>query len=380
VGDNHNNNIEIQYDRILGSGALMRAGGIGIYNGANNYDISNDIVCSNFSVEYGAGISHWGLSPGGAIHENQVYYNEAVDSGGGIAISQETPQPVGGNQVVGAGSGSVDIDRNLIQSNFSGDDGGGIFIRSAHKARINVRNNMIVDNGAADTGGAVSLKDSSNVAIVNDTVAHNVSTGSSEGSDGQPHSAGLAAEKNDPLFQATLPSTAPDFSDPVALFNNIFWQNEAFTVDRTTAPLSLASRGFMDFEIHGTTGPRSFTPRYSLLTSAYGPPDQGNIVGQDPLFVQPFTLELSVAGSRLDPQRASVTITGQDPPVGLTGDYHLTTASPAIDRGAWWSNFPTLNASSITAPRVDYDGLWRPVFRTLRFLTPYDMGADEVPR
>ena len=42
-------------------------------------------------MEYGAGISHIGLSPNGNIHNNQIYYNESVDSGGGIAIESELP-------------------------------------------------------------------------------------------------------------------------------------------------------------------------------------------------------------------------------------------------------------------------------------------------
>ena len=63
---------------------------------------------------------------------------------------------------------------------------------------------MIVDNGAADIGGAIMLDDSSNVRIINNTVANNVSTGSSENSAiGVPHAAGLASEGNDPLWQAT---------------------------------------------------------------------------------------------------------------------------------------------------------------------------------
>ena len=32
---------------------------------------------------------HSGLSPGGTIHDNQIYYNDAVDSGAGIAIETE---------------------------------------------------------------------------------------------------------------------------------------------------------------------------------------------------------------------------------------------------------------------------------------------------
>jgi hypothetical protein len=390
--DSHNTGVRIAYDRVLGSGGLTRSGGLGIFRGSDNYEIANSIFCSNFGVEYGAGISHWGLSPGGNIHDNQVYYNDAVDSGAGISIAQEIPRPLpDGTIVLGDGSGSVNVDRNLIQSNYSGDDGGGIFVENAHQDRINIRNNMIVDNGSADLGGAVLLDDSSNVAIVNNTVANNVSTASCETCDENPHAAGLAAEKNDPLFQATLPAGAPDFSNPVALYNNIFWSNEAFHLSQAGPGATLVSDGFVDFEIHGTGNTAdTFTPRYSTLTNALirgpdgvnrpVPADQGNVVGQNPLFVTPFTLELTVTGSRLDPQSAAVTITGQDPPVGVTGDYHLQGGSPAIDRGAPWSNFPGApDAGTVPAPLVDFDGQARPQARDRPTPTPWDLGADELP-
>jgi hypothetical protein len=393
--DQQNTGVAMAYDRLIGNGALARAGGIGIFTGSNNYELANSVMCSNYAVEYGAGVSHWGLSPGGRIHDNRIYYNQSFDSGGGIMISQETPQPVNGHDVLGDGSGAVDIDRNLIEANNSGDDGGGIFVMNAHKERINIRNNLIVDNLAADLGGGLLLDDSSNVAVINNTVANNVTSASAEGTDDQPHGAGLASHANSDLFQATLPGKT--FSDPVALFNNIFWHNEAFTLTSHAVGATLVSHGFMDFEVQGTTTPASFTPRYSLLSAPYGPAGQGNIVNQDPLFVTPFTLELAVGGSRLDPQVAGVSITGFDPPVGLAGDYHLQTAlaanllSGAVDRGVRCSNasvpppaapLAACTGSGISAPillNADIDGQVRPQLRSLRVRTPWDLGADEVP-
>src|SRR6185437_4268386 len=101
-------------------------------------------------------------------------------------------------------------------------------------------------------------------------------TGSSENSQiGVPHSAGLASEANDPLFQATLPATAPHFSNPVALFNNIFWNNDAQTLSQFGPGATLVDNGFIDFEVHGTTNATdTFTPRYSDLTN-------GQILGPD---------------------------------------------------------------------------------------------------
>ncbi|HZP40296.1 MAG TPA: SdrD B-like domain-containing protein [Candidatus Binatia bacterium] len=422
--DSHNWNVRIGRNRLIGNGGMARSGGIGIFYGSNAYEVADSVVCANFGAEYGAGISHWGLSPGGSIHDNRIYYNESVDSGAGIAI--QTELPVGGG--LGDGTGTVDVDRNLIQSNYSGDDGGGIFVADALTwadlngdgvkdvgepvvpgAAINVRNNMIVDNGAADLGGAITLEDALNVAIINNTIANNVSTATGESSGGTPHAAGLVSEANDPLLQALLPAGASDFSNPVALFNNIFWNNEAFTLSQPGPGATLVSQGFIDFEVFGTANNAdTFTPRYSDLTNGQilGPDGvprplpggQGNVIGADPSFVTPFTLQLTVSGSRLDPQAAAVTITGADPPVGLTGDYHIAlpaglaarlaaaVASQVIDRGVRCSNTPVppnagaCTGGGIAAPTIDYDGDSRPIQLTGRLNSLWDLGADESVR
>jgi hypothetical protein len=374
VHGQHNTSVRIANTKLIGNGGLTTSGGVGIFYGSDNYEVRNSTVCSNFSVEYGAGISHIGLSPGGSVHDNRIYYNEAVDSGGGIAIESELPVPVPAGGALGNGSGAVSVDRNLIQSNTSVlDDGGGIFVLDALDQPISIRNNMIVNNLAADMGGAITIDDSSKVRIVNNTIANNQTTGSSENSAiGAPHAAGLASEANEPLWQsdaryvAQYPNAAtrPRFSNPTALFNNIFWNNDAMTLDQFGPGAALVDQGFIDFEVRGTgNNTDTFTPRYSLLTNGLvlrsngarlpAPGGQGNIVGADPSFVTPFVNELTVSGSRLDPQQAAVSITGTDPPVGLTGNYHVTAASPAIDRGAGFSNLaspPPGTAGGIQTP------------------------------
>jgi hypothetical protein len=409
----HNHAVKIANNRVIGNGGLTQAGGVGIFYGSNDYEVSGNILCSNFSVNYGAGLSHIGLSPNGNIHDNQIYYNNSVDSGAGVAIESELP--VGGGSL-GDGTGPVSLDKNLLQSNYSGDDGGALFVLDGLNAAINVRDNMIVDNGSADIGGAMMLDDSSNVRIINNTVANNVSTASSENSAiGVPHSAGLASEGNDPLWQtdaryvAQYPTatTRPDFSKPTAQFNDIFWNNTAFTLDSFGPGAALVNQGVIDFEVHGTTNNAdTFTPRYSDLTNGQIlgpdgnqhalPAGQGNVVGSDPLFVTPFTPLLTLTGSRLDPQTAAVTITGADPPVGLTGNYHLQGISPLVDRGVRCSNtavpapataLNTCTGGGIAAPSStllggglgDFDSQYRPQLRSLRTRTPWDLGADELP-
>ena len=111
------------------------------------------------------------------------------------------------------------------------------------------------------------------------------------------------------------------------------------------------------------------------------PGGQGNLIGADPLFVTPFVHELTVSGSRLDPQTAAVTITGADPPVGLTGDYHLGTGVAARSTAASrCSNTAGRRRRTALDPRAarlapcggadrdsrrDFDGQFRPQLRTL---------------
>ena len=152
----------------------------------------------------------------------------------------------------------------------------------------------------------------------------------------------------------------------MALFNNIFWNNNAYTLSQPGPGATLVSNGSIDFEVHGTTNNAdTFTPRYSDLTAGTTmlgpdgvlhalPAGQGNI-SANPLFVNPIGVaaELTVSGSRLDPQTAAVTITGGDPPVGLTSDYHIQNTSPAIDRGVRCSNTPVpANLAPCSARRL----------------------------
>ena len=129
------------------------------------------------------------------------------------------------------------------------------------------------------------------------------------------------------------------------------------------------------------------------------PAGQGNMIGVEPGVRHAVQAELTVSGSRLDPQTAAVTITGGDPPVGLTGNYHLAAGSPR-DRprrallehpGPAPPATPQLpcTAGAIEAPLAVIATrrtrrLRRPVpadehRRDPRFRTPWDLGADELP-
>ena len=89
--DHHNDNVRSRNNRIIANGGTNLAGAIGVFAGADNYEIAYNDICGNFSAEYGGGISHYGYSPNGQIHHNRIYFNRSYDEGGGIMIAGELP-------------------------------------------------------------------------------------------------------------------------------------------------------------------------------------------------------------------------------------------------------------------------------------------------
>ena len=154
--DSQNDDVAIKYDHIAGNGSKF-SGGIGIFYGATELPGPQRAICSNYSFEYGAGISHYGLSSGGAIADNKIYYNDSFDSGAGIMVSGRGCRRQRGRtriQQLGPGLGCR---RRRPQPHR------GQLLRATTAARctcadalthrVNLRNNMIVDNGAAHMGG-----------------------------------------------------------------------------------------------------------------------------------------------------------------------------------------------------------------------------------
>jgi hypothetical protein len=370
-----NDNIRIHHNRVLNNGGLLSAGGIGIFNGAENYEIDHNVVCGNYSAEYGAGISNFGFSSG-SIHDNQIKFNNAFDEGGGIMVAGEEPTPP---LAISAGSGNVDILRNLIQHNVSNDDGGGIRLLTPIDGRVRIINNMIANNLATDTGGGISLDDALNVQIVNNTVARNISTATAEDADRTtcvpalhpsnplatcPHGAGLVSQPHSPALITARGLPAGSFSNPL-LFDNIFWRNEAFYLDGTTGLYGggLPSVGYIDFEVLQSAG--SFSGHYNNC-SAFSASclNDGTNVTTDPSFIQSVDIVFQALAFAGDP--AFITVLIQSTPDDPPGNYHLNSSSAAIDKG-------TGSYLGRCAPVDDFDGDGRPNGAT------HDLGADEQP-
>jgi hypothetical protein len=368
LASNHNENIAITHNRILANGSTNLAGAIAIFNGADNYEIAYNDICGNSSVEYGGGISHYGFSPFGQIHHNRVYYNSAYDEGGGIMIAGELP-PSPGELSIGAGP--VDVYNNLIQSNLSNDDGGGLRFLMAgayfyeedengvevatDPFVFNVYNNIIVNNVSTHEGGGISLNDAPFVNIFNNTIAKNITTATAVTSDGSAAPAGLSSSRNSFLLQATLEDDKL-FSDPL-LFNNIFWDNWAgyryltgisgIGQDGDPNPINVWDLGVGDGS--------------GELTG-----DPSNLVGVDPMFVSTYSTQVQIL-----PWRANVNFAGAGivavnlPSGGLPGDYHiLTYNSPAKNRAVE-------KLGEVWASLFDFDGEIRPGWNG------FDAGADE---
>jgi hypothetical protein len=372
LNDNQNDNVRIAHNRIHSNGGTNLAGAIGIFSGAEGYEVSYNDICGNFSAEYGGGISHYGLSPNGAIHHNRVYFNRAYDEGGGIMIAGELPANPDANY--GAfdgpkGAGPVDVYANLIQANLGNDDGGGLRFLMAGNFPYNVFNNMIVNNISTHEGGGVSLNDAPDVRFYNNTVMKNITTATAVTSNGSPAPAGLSSSANSYNLQATLggtPFAAYSFSNPL-MFNNIFWDNRAGTwTGGGIAGIGQPGSGpIYHWDLGVSDGTGFLAPTNSLLQVTTGTiGSASNVVGSDPMVKEAFDVNVQVLPWRGNANFIDTLIVALETRVDLLGDFHLQAISPAIDMGA-------ASKSGINAPLLDIDGDARPQD------IEYDAGADE---
>jgi hypothetical protein len=370
----HNENLRIANNRIFANGGTNLAGAIGLFNGADGYEVASNDLCGNFSAEYGGAISHFGYSPNGKIHDNRIYYNHSYDEGAGIMIAGELatdPTAAYGQPGGPQGSGSVDIYNNLIQANMAEDDGGGLRFLMAGNFPMNVYNNMIVNNVSLHEGGGVALDDAPAVRFFNNTVMKNITTATAITSDGLPAPAGLSTGANSDQLMASLPGGSSFFSDPL-LFNNVFWDNRAGTRG-TNMVTGIGAAGdatpidFWDMGVVGTTS-NLLSPTYSVLQASLHPgPIPGGAGNQstDPLVLATTDIQLSFTSWRTNINFiGAIMVTANLPPV-LEGNYHLSGGGPAVSNG-------TLSKSGVNAPIFDFDNQSRP------FGPAIDIGADEV--
>ncbi|HYD39671.1 MAG TPA: SdrD B-like domain-containing protein [Anaeromyxobacter sp.] len=362
--NNRNEFLRILNNRIVANGGTNLAGGVGIFAGADSFEVAGNDICGNSSAEYGGGLTVYGYSPGGRIHHNRIYFNSSYDEGGGIMLAGELPADP---RALSPGTGPIEVSANLIQANLANDDGGGLRLLMIGTHLVEIVNNVIANNVSTHEGGGIALDDAPAVRIVNNTLMKNLTTATAVTSNGSPAPAGLSTGRNSDALQATLPPGAPVFSDPL-LFNNVFWDNRAGTrsggtvlglgIPGDSTAIDLWDMGVMD-------GSGLLSPTDSILQTTRGTvPDPSNILS-DPLVAQTYDTSVAFTPWRTNPNFIGAILVAVPLPPELLGDYHLTAASPAVDQGA-------ASKAGVAAPLVDWDGQLRPS------AGGFEIGADEL--
>lgn len=421
-----NDHVRIHHNHITQNGGLGGSGGgISLCTGSDLYEVTDNVICGNFTMGEGAGIGHLGLSDGGLIANNRILFNQSFNqgltvSGGGISIAGGAP--LGGAGSLSPGSGSVAIVSNLLQGNLAGaGDAGGIRMTRVNGRdvqnnpdsplawySIDLLNNMVQNNVAGLAGGAISMQDVLRSTIVHNTIVNNDSTATAGEaftpgmpSQSNPQPAGIVARAHSSALAAAVPADPRldpyrEFSNPL-LLNNIIWHNRSFyfVVDDTQDPpfyglLPDVEGGdapvYSDLAVLGTAAPQQLGPEYCILTDATG--YSGTNIAADPMLVNEYVnaarnrvifetttgIETAAAfdegGNFIDVRFGPLTTI--DPETGLPfGDSHLQAGSPAVNAGVIPPPSVRAMIRSFILLRNDFDGQIRP-----NGPRP-DMGADE---
>ena len=403
---NNNDRLNVANNRIVANGGTNLAGALGLFAGADDYTVTGNDFCGNFSAEYGGAISHYGWSNNGSITRNRIYYNQGYDEGGGIMIAGALPA---NNNALSPGAGSVTIDGNTLISNQSNDDGGGIRFLMAGVAAQLVENNIIANNLSTHEGGGVAIDDTPNVTLVNNTIVKNITTATAAtngavGNIKQANPAGLSTGGNSSLLQATLPSGSPLYSNP-KLFNNIFADNRAGWAELPTRSelqrechprhrrSGDSSRSSVGTWVLSAGSARSARPTASSTAAAFtagrtrlGPatwspaPPTRSSLGTSTVLRRlvasgSSTRRTSLVDSlmwRNNTNTSFPVIVAHMVPVNLLANYHLLLPSGLAFNGGAASKTGGVPSVNTPAPNHDIDNQGRPQ------LGGIDIGADEV--
>ncbi len=169
------------------------------------YEIFNNVIFHNFSMDYGGGISLYEVKDQIKVYGNAIIENRSDDHGGGMFLED---------------TGPADIYDNVFLRNICPDDGGAISFEDVGDSdgKIKIYNNLFAENIADDRGentargGALSFDDSLDVRIFNNTIVGNIVAG-----ENNPAGGGIDSERHGHEY-------GTGFSDP-KIYNNIIWDN-----------------------------------------------------------------------------------------------------------------------------------------------------------
>ncbi len=227
----HNPGARIVNNRIVQNAGTNLAGAVGLFAGADGYEVSGNDVCGNFSLEYGAGVSVYGRSPNGTIHHNRITLNNSNDEGGGIMIAGALPADP---DDLSEGSGPVDIYANQIQGNLANDDGGGIRFLQAGNFPMKVVQQRHRRTTSRPTRVAASGSTTRRTCGSSTTRSWTTSPRPPPSRPtGCPLRQGCPPPRTASSCRPRWAAVRPSFSNPL-LFNNVLWNNRAGTRAGTT--------------------------------------------------------------------------------------------------------------------------------------------------
>jgi large repetitive protein len=433
--DAFNRDVRLHHNWIAENGAIAvgaggaqsgGGGGITLGTGSDNYAVDNNYVCGNFSLSDGAGLSHLGRSNAGSIANNKFIFNQSfaggfTPRGAGLSIAAQAA-PAGGTA---RGTGDVTVNGNLIQGNQAGAGaGGGVNIADTLAGDdVLVTNNMVINNVTGYAGAVALSGNTGNVQLLNNTVASNVSTATTQ--------AAFGAVLGSPTTPQIAGVAVIDGNAPI-LLNNILWGNRSYIFVTGTTSTALCNPGATGLTAAGACSPAgtasyrdlgalvagtALAPRYSVFTDTtqnranFTGSNNGACSGTEPSGLLPLSTLTTfrcnqfagpAAGASLfvgtntftDTLQTAVTVdeggnyvnviyspltpwkldaTGVVLPE-LAADYHLANGAVAANNGRnnsnrLLTNDPLIGANNV--PATDIDAQSRSANRV-------DIGADEI--
>ena len=291
---------EIQSNTATGDGG-------GVYAIASTIRLDDEAELYNNN----AGVDSSGSGGGAYLNGSALYsakslvqYNGAADYGGGIYAGNGSLISFSLGSFTCVGARCSRLSNNTATNQY----GGGVY---ASNSDVSLANTFVESNSAYLGGGVYASGADSQVSLSGSLFARNNATGGTGDGLRIYNGASLSGSGN------TL------------AYNEAGGAATGHAIDLFSASGSLSCSVIWG---HANTGFSGMNITYSDVQ--YGFSGAGNI-NQNPLFVAP-----------------------------ASEDYHLQSASPAIDR-------------CLSASTWDYDGELRPIVRTSA-ASPYDMGADEV--